>query len=85
METFNIVSAILSELSGVENICSENKLQNDLALDSLQMVTLLMMIEETFRIVLDESDMNPFDLVTVSDVVNLAEKYIGGCCHEKKS
>ena len=49
------------------------------------MVTLLVMIEDTFDIVLDEADMNPFDLLTVSDVVNLIEKYIGGESNEEKS
>ena len=47
-------------------------------LDSLRLVTLLVMLEEGFRIVLDEADMNPFDLLTVAHVVGLVEKYIGG-------
>ena len=41
------------------------------------MVTLLIEIEEQFGIELDEKDMNPFDLVTVSDAIRLAERYIG--------
>ena len=78
MEIFNKVTTILSELSGMENICLEHELQSDLGLDSLQMVTLLIMLEENFQIVLDESDMNPFDLISVWHVVNLVEKYVGG-------
>ena len=78
MEIFDNVRAILSELSGIEAICPEHKLQSDLGLDSLQMVTLLMMLEENFRITLDESDMNPFDLINVCHVVDLVEKYLGG-------
>jgi acyl carrier protein len=46
------------------------------------MVTLLMMIEDEFQIVLDESDMNPFDLITVEDVVKLVAKYLEGNNHE---
>ncbi len=76
MKIFDKVTAILSELSGMETICSEHALQGDLGLDSLQMVMLLMMLEETFEIVLDESDMNPFLLISVMDVVSLVEKYI---------
>jgi hypothetical protein len=38
----------------------------------------LKQIEETFDIILDESDMNPFDLIKVNDVINLVEKYTGG-------
>lgn len=83
MEIFDKVTVILSELSGMTTICPEHELQNDLSLDSLQMVTLLMMLEETFQIVLDESDMNPFDLTNVGHVVNLVEKYVGGESNEE--
>lgn len=72
------VKGILSELSGVETIVNDATLQGDLALDSLLMVTLLIEIEEAFGIVLDESDMNPFDLTTVQDVIHMVEKYCGG-------
>lgn len=78
MEVFDKVKMILSELSGIETICIEHGLQADLGLDSLQMVTLLMMLEEKFQITLDESDMNPFDLINVYHVVCLVEKYLGG-------
>lgn len=78
MEIFDKVYVILSELSSNETICLEHELQSDLGLDSLQMVMLLMMLEENFQITLDESDMNPFNLTTVSNVVNLVKKYIGG-------
>ena len=78
MEIFDKVCVILSELSGMETICLEQELQSDLGLDSLQMVTLLMMLEENFQITLDESDMNPFDLINVWHVVDLVEKYVGG-------
>lgn len=71
------VKEILFELSGEEVVDLQTELQNDLSLDSLLMVTLLMELEEAFSIELDESDMNPFDLITVQDVVNLVEKYVG--------
>ncbi|MBQ8331863.1 MAG: acyl carrier protein [Clostridia bacterium] len=54
--------------------CSMSLL-GDLALDSLRMVTLLVMIEDTFGIELDEGDMNPFALLTVADVIRLVEVY----------
>ena len=84
MKIFDKVAIILSELSGIDNIYLEHELENDLALDSLQMITLLMMLEESFLIVLDESDMNPFNLATVQQVVKLVEKYVGGDSNEKK-
>ena len=77
MEIFEKISKILSELSGIKEIKPEDDLKEDLALDSLSMVTLLLEIEETFEIELDESDMNPFDLNTVEDAVKLVEKYRG--------
>ena len=83
MEIFDKVCVILSELSGIKTICLEHELQSDLGLDSLQMVTLLMMLEENFQITLDESDMNPFDLVNVWQVVDLVEKYAGGESNEE--
>ena len=83
MEIFDKVVTIFSQLSDVEKIRPEHTLQSDLGLDSLQMVTLLMMLEETFQIFLDEADMNPFDLANVFDVVQLLEKYVGGESDEK--
>ena len=65
----------------LENICTENisdlsaELVNDLSMDSLRMVMLLVMIEDRFDIELDETDMNPFALITVQDVVSLVLKY----------
>ena len=83
MEIFNKVTAILSELSGIGTILLEHELQNDLGLDSLQMVTLLMILEDSFQIVLDEGDMNPFDLIYVWHIVDLIKKYVGGNDSEK--
>ncbi len=77
MKIFEKISMILNELCGIENICLEDQLQKELGFDSLQMVTLLLALEDTFHFVLEESDMNPFDLITVEDVVNLVEKYFG--------
>jgi acyl carrier protein len=75
MEAQERVFDIIRELSGVEKVELNASLQDDISLDSLGMVTLLIMIEDEFKIELDEADMNPFDLVTVSDVVALVKKY----------
>lgn len=71
------VKNILSELSGEKTISLRSTLSGDLMLDSLSMVTLLIEIEEKFNIQLDESDMNPFDLNTVQDIINMLKKYCG--------
>ena len=77
-----IIETIKSQVIEIlEDICSEKitetsiQLLNDLSLDSLSMVMLLVMIEDTFEIELDESDMNPFALITVQDVIDLVERY----------
>lgn len=54
----------------------DKKLIEDLSMDSFRLVLLLVNLEETFRIELDESDMNPFALITVHDVLNLVNKYV---------
>ena len=74
METQERVFDIIRELSGVENVELNASLQGDISLDSLGMVTLLIMIEDEFKIELDEADMNPFDLLTVDNVVTLVKK-----------
>lgn len=71
------VKGILFELSSEKEIKLEDDLQSKLALDSISMITLLIELEEKFQIELDESDMNPFDLNTVGDIVNLVTKYCG--------
>ena len=71
------VKGILCELSGEETIENTDHLQGDLALDSLMMVTMLVEIEEAFDIELDEADMNPFDLGTVQNVIDMVAKYCG--------
>ena len=77
MDVQERVFNIIRELSGAENVNLDSSLQGEIYLDSLSMVTLLIMVEDGFNIVLDESDMNPFDLITVNDVVALVTKYIG--------
>ena len=68
---------IITTLSGITDVDPEQKLRDDLGFDSLQMITLLMTLEDEFGIVLNESDLNPYDLVTVSNVIGLVAKYFG--------
>ena len=85
MQIFEKLIGILFDLSGLDNITPKHELQRDLGLDSLRLVTLLVMLEDEFEIILEEADMNPFDLITVSDVVHLVTKYISGGMYEKNS
>lgn len=69
------VIGILNDISTHKITDVSLKLLEDLTMDSLRLVMLLVMIEDTFDIELDESDMNPFILLTVQDVVDLVAKY----------
>ena len=71
------IKSILSGLSGEKRIKNSARLQEDLALDSLSMVTLLIEIEEQFGIELDEKDMNPLELTDVQSVIDMVKKYGG--------
>lgn len=70
------VFEIVEELGLIPIRDANVTLTGDLAMDSLRMVMLLITLEDTFEIELDESDMNPFSLITVQDVVDLAMKYV---------
>lgn len=70
------VKEILCELCDEESVKNDSFLQDDLGLDSLLMVTMLVELEDAFDIELDESDMNPFDLNTVQNVIDMVAKYI---------
>lgn len=72
------IKGILCELSGLDSIETTAHLQEDIALDSLMMVTMLVEIEEAFDIQLDEADMNPFEFTTVQSVIDMVKKYICG-------
>lgn len=75
MNVIDGVNKVLRDLSEKNDFNEESNLQSDLLLDSLAMVTLLIEIEDEFGIRLNESDMNPFDLNTVGDVVKLVSGY----------
>lgn len=73
-----MVRDLLCELSQQESVAEEATLLGDLGLDSLDMVTMLVTIEDKLGVELRPEDMNPFDLQTVGDVIALAEKYKAG-------
>lgn len=75
-ETKSRVFEILEELTSMSIQDPNLILIQDLGMDSLRMVMLLVTIEDTFDIELDESDMNPFSLITVQNVVDLVMKYV---------
>ena len=69
------VKDILKELSGIDITDISLRLQEDLGLDSFLLVSLLVEIENKFNIELQEQDMNPFELIAVSDVIAMVSHY----------
>lgn len=65
--------AILTEYSGIdgENILAESHLYDDLALDSLEKVEIVMVIEDEFRIEIADSEAEKVQ--TVNDLINLID------------
>lgn len=71
------VYKIIKKLSDV-HACKDNmKLVGDIGLDSLLLVTMLIEIEDEFEIELNESDMNPYELETIGDVIAMVGRYAG--------
>lgn len=70
------VIQLLEEIGLLTIADTSMTLAEDLGFDSLKLVMLLVLIEDTFEIELDESDMNPFELLCVEDVVQLVKKYV---------
>lgn len=73
-----IVNEILREKSFCEDITLELKLNEDLGLDSLNMVELMVELEDKFNIEIDESDLDPAALQTVDQIYALVSKYTEG-------
>lgn len=69
------VNEILKGKSFCDEITSDLKLRKDLGLDSLNMVELMVEIEDNFNIEIEESDLDPAALQTVSQIYDLVKKY----------
>ena len=67
---------IIKEMSGNQEIKLCDHLSEDVGLDSMNMVLLLLEVENMLGVELKEEDMNPNALIYVSDIMQLAEKYI---------
>jgi len=66
---------IITELSAFDNLNEGMLLVEDIGFDSMEMVILLVTIEDEFDISLSQSDMDPFAIKTIGDVIDLVEKY----------
>lgn len=79
------VDRILSDMSFLEDSPSPDMtLREDLGLDSLRLVELMVELENALTIQLEESDLDPENLLTVGDLYRLLEKYPVGSTLETK-
>lgn len=69
------VNEILKEKSFCDEITYDLNLREDLGLDSLNMVELMVELEDKFNIEIEESDLDPAALQTVSQIYALVEKH----------
>ncbi len=76
MDITNEVYQVIEEVTGSTELSPEQNLKSDIGLDSLSIVTVIVGLEEKFGIMFDDSDLNPDELNTVKDLINLTEKYI---------
>lgn len=72
------VNAILIEKSFSDVITPEMKLQEDLGLDSLNMVELIVDLEDEFGIEIYESDLELENFQSAEKVYRLIRQYLGG-------
>ena len=72
-EIIKVISSVSPFLG--EDVSLEDELAS-IGIDSLKRVELIVAIEDAFNIIFDDSDLDPGQLVTVSDIVQLTEKYL---------
>lgn len=70
------VNQILQQQSPLKTFTSQMALEGDLGFDSLSLVSLVVALEESFRLTLDVADLDPERFHTVQDLYDLAEKYV---------
>lgn len=89
MDINSKVCEIIASIVGIEakEINESDALIADLGFESLTLVELLIEVEDSFDITLDESDLDPLKLESTDDIIKLVEKYKdkGGTVDEKTS
>ena len=73
-----VLQDVIFQLCGMTEIKETDSLSEDLGLDSLALVTLMVLLEEAFHIVFLTADLDPFALNTVDDIEKLLSKYMVG-------
>lgn len=66
---------IIASLSWEENITLEDTLAS-LGIDSIVLIEIIIALEDWFEIQFNSSDLDPFELVTVADVIDLVKRTV---------
>ena len=70
------VNKIIMNLSILDKVpLASAQLKDDLGFDSLRLVELILAIEDGLSIEIDESDLDPSQIMTVDDLYKLIKKY----------
>ncbi len=72
------IKKIVSEntVCDIEKVTNESRLQRDLGSDSLDGINILMGIEETFDIQIDETFYDTHDDMTIQHLIDETKKYL---------
>ena len=69
------VIAIIKSMAITENVVESDNV-HDLGIDSLKIVELIINLEDEFQIQFDDSELDPSQLITVKDIIDLTKRYI---------
>lgn len=78
-ETLQRIINLLSSISNtkiIEKIDNSTSLTNDIGFDSIKIIALIVQIEESFNIILDDDDLEFDNLDIVGNLVNLIESKV---------
>ena len=76
-DIFEKIKKQVKELTGSEDDIKETSLlKEDLGLDSLSVVSLIAMLEESCKITFDDSDLDPEKLIDIKSLIELTEKTV---------
>lgn len=78
-ETLQKIINLLSSISNtkiIEKIDNSTSLTNDIGFDSIKIIALIVQIEESFNIILDDDDLEFDNLDIVGNLVNLIESKV---------
>lgn len=71
---YETICDVIYSACGADDIKEESFLKEDLGLDSLSLVEVLANIEDRLSIEFDSDDLNPEELLQVSDLVGLTRR-----------